>query len=262
MGLRGVSPGNLVLRVDIAEIIRNVVNWIPILRGGFGFGGSSFNGADGARTGRQDRGPSACSLGCDSVRTRCRKSHAICFIRLFSMGRLFLFFHSVVQITRSTVVARNRRLHWFWHANQIQHAGLCARRCCRRAFYTSSRPSSKQMAMAWCRTLAVHFLAQLGVASSKRFHFTRFSPAHPSTRCAYWSGEEFFARSTRAHALHVASSDGWFGLLFCIQNGTTFSGGWMFVRDSADYFSGCERSRLLSRSGVRGFVCRRSGLWR
>ena len=103
---------------------------------------------------RQDRRASACCCCRDSVRTRCRKSHAICFIRLFGVGRLFLLFDSAVQIARSAVVARNRRLHRFRHANQIQHAGLRACDRCRRAIYRSSRRFAKQMAMARCGSLA------------------------------------------------------------------------------------------------------------
>ena len=204
---------------------------------------------------------SACCFGCDSVRTRCRKSHAICFIRLFSMGRLFLFFHSVVQITRSTVVARNRRLHWFRHANQIQHAGLRACHRCRRAIHRSSHSSSKQMAMAWCRTLAVHLFAQPNLASSKRFRFARFSTAHPRTRRAHRPNEKFPPGSTGADAVHIASGDTWLGFLLWIRKGTTFSRGRMFVRDSAGYFLRCERSRLLSRSGLSGLVCWRCSFW-
>jgi hypothetical protein len=261
MGLRRVSAGNSVLWAVIAEVVWNVADWIPVLRSGFDFRGSGFHGVDGRRARRQKRRANACRNCRDSVRTRCRKSHAICFIRLFSMGRLFLFFHSVVQITRSTVVARNRRLHWFRHANQIQHAGLRACHRCRRAIHRSSHSSSKQMAMAWCRTLAVHLLAQPNLASSKRFRFARFSTAHPRTRRAHRPNEKFPPGSTGTDAVHIASGDTWLGFLLWIRKGTTFSRGRMFVRDSAGYFLRCERSRLLSRSGLSGLVCWRCSFW-
>ena len=96
MGLRGVSAGDPVVRVDVAEAIWNLVNWIPLFRGGFDFSRSSFDRIDGAGAGRQDRCTSACGFGCDSVRARCRKSYAICFVRLFGLGRVFLFFYPVV----------------------------------------------------------------------------------------------------------------------------------------------------------------------
>jgi hypothetical protein len=92
MGLRGVSADDPVLRLDIAEAIWNLVNWIPLFRGGFDFSGSSFDRIDGAGAGRQDRCTSACGLGCGPIRARCRKSYAICFVRLFGLGRVFLFF--------------------------------------------------------------------------------------------------------------------------------------------------------------------------
>ena len=247
MGLRRVSAGNSVLWAVIAEVVWNVADWIPIFCRGFNFGRDIFDRINGARAGWQDWFASARCFGGDSVRTRCRKSHAICFIRLFSMGRLFLFFHSVVQITRSTVVARNRRLHWFRHANQIQHAGLRACHRCRRAIHRSSHSSSKQMAMAWCRTLAVHLLAQPNLASSKRFRFARFSTAHPRTRRAHRPNEKFPPGSTGTDAVHIASGDTWLGFLLWIRKGTTFSRGRMFVRDSAgDFFVAKGRGYYLA----------------
>ena len=53
-----------------------------------------FTGLMAARARRQKRRASACRSCCDSVRTRCRKSYAICFIRLFSVGRLLLLFRT------------------------------------------------------------------------------------------------------------------------------------------------------------------------
>ena len=143
MGLCRLSAGDPVLRVDIAEVVWNVADWIPVLRGSFDFGRDSFNRINGARAGRQDRDASACCFGGDSVRTRRRNSYAIRFVRLSSVDRLFVLFHSAVQIARSAVVARNRRLHRLRHADEIQHAGLRACHCCRRAIHRSSHSSSK-----------------------------------------------------------------------------------------------------------------------
>ena len=89
----------------IVEFIWNLVNWIPILCRGFDLIRGSFHRIDGSRIRRQDRRASACRCGRDSIRTRCRKSYAICFIRLFSLGRLLLLFRTAVQIARSAVVA-------------------------------------------------------------------------------------------------------------------------------------------------------------
>ncbi len=72
--------------------------------------------------------------------------------------------------------------------------------------------------------------------------------------------KNFLPDQLETHTLHVAFGDPWIVFLFCIPNGTTLSRGWMFVRDSADYLPGCKRSRILSRSGLPGLVCRRSGL--
>ena len=50
------------------------------------------------------------------------------------------------------------------------------------------------------------------------------------------------------------------GLWFYLasKTGPVFSSGRIFVRDSADYFPRCQGSRLLPRSGLSAFVCRRS----
>src|SRR5206468_10352257 len=49
MGLYRVSAGDPVLRVDIAEVVWNVADWIPVLRGSFDFGRDSFDRINGAR---------------------------------------------------------------------------------------------------------------------------------------------------------------------------------------------------------------------
>src|SRR3954451_2483488 len=42
-GYVAVSAGDPVVRVDVAEAIWNLVNWIPLFRGGFDFSRSSFD---------------------------------------------------------------------------------------------------------------------------------------------------------------------------------------------------------------------------
>src|SRR2546423_4167303 len=179
MGLRRVPASDAVFRVDIAEVIWHVTNRISIFRGGFGFGRSSFDWTNGARAGWQNWRSSARSVGCDSLRARHWKPDAVCGVRLSGMGCLFVFFRSVVQIARSTVVARNRGLYRFRHADEVQHAGLRICDCYRRAIYGPSGRFAKQMAMAWCRSLATDLSAQPDLANSKRFRVARFSPPYP-----------------------------------------------------------------------------------
>jgi 4-amino-4-deoxy-L-arabinose transferase-like glycosyltransferase len=62
--------------------------------------------------------------------------------------------------------------------------------------------------------------------------------------------KNFLPDRTGTHAVHITSGDAWVGFLLWIRKGTTFSCGRIFVRDFADYFLRCERSRLLSRSGL------------
>jgi hypothetical protein len=52
MGLRRISAGDAVFRADITEVVWNVVNGVPIVRRNCDFTGSSFDGVDGAGTGR------------------------------------------------------------------------------------------------------------------------------------------------------------------------------------------------------------------
>ena len=73
--------------------------------------------------------------------------------------------------------------------------------------------------------------------------------------------QKIFSPSTGAHALHIAFGNTWFVLLFCIEDGTTFSRGRIPVRNSADYLSRCQRSRLLPRSGLSRFLRRRCSFW-
>jgi hypothetical protein len=177
-GLRRVSASDAIFRMDIAEVVWHVINRISIFRGGFGFGRSSFDWTNGARSSWQNRRPSARSVGCDSLRARNRQPDALCGVRLSGMGCLFVFFRSVVQIARSTVVACNRRLHRFRHADQVQHAGLS--RCDRysRAIYGPARRFAKQIVMACCRGLGPCLFAQPDLANAKPFRVARFSPPH------------------------------------------------------------------------------------
>ena len=52
LGLCRVPAGNAILRVDIVEVIRNILGWIPLLRRGFDFHGSRFHRVDGTRARR------------------------------------------------------------------------------------------------------------------------------------------------------------------------------------------------------------------
>ena len=116
MGLRRVSSDNSFLRVDIAEVIWRLVNGIPILRGGFDFSRSNFDRVDGARIGWEVRRrplPPRLPFRLRSA----RMSDAVCFIRLFGVGRRFLLFRSAVQKTRCAMVACHRRLHRVRHAD-------------------------------------------------------------------------------------------------------------------------------------------------
>jgi hypothetical protein len=69
------------------------------------------------------------------------------------------------------------------------------------------------------------------------------------------ANKTFPARSVEAGSLHIPSGDRWFVVLFRVQNRPAFSSGRTFVRDSVDYFSRCQRSRLLPCSRLPAFVC-------